>query len=283
MANNGWSTMSDADDLAIYPSTGPFAAKQKDPGPISRSCKQLPAAFALLLVMALAGCGKQIVDNIPPAPRVPAEGAGYGPVYGPYRIQPGDILDIKLLQVADLSEEVTVRPDGHISTTVVEDERAFGRTVPELTAVLKDDYSTVMKDPHLTVVVKSFAPDRIYVGGEVNAPGEYISVPPNLTLSQAIARAGGVKTSGSYDDIIIIRRGPDNAPQVLKARYSDVMNGADPSADVMLADFDLVYVPKTGVAEAYLFFNQYFQQFVPLNWSFAYTVSTAARTGTLLP
>ena len=233
-------------------------------------CRQAASAgFCALL--ALSACGSQIADNLPPAPAVPMEGAGYGSLTGPYRIQAGDVLDIKLLQIADLSEEVTVRPDGHFSTAVVTDERAFGRTVPELASALKADYAAVLKDPHLTVVVKSFAPSRIYVGGEVSAPGEFINIAPNLTLSQAIARAGGVKLSGSYDNVIIIRRGPDDAPQVFHARYEDVMKGVDPAADVHLANFDLVYVPKTGVAEAYLFFNQYFQQFVPINWGFSYT------------
>ena len=45
------------------------------------------------------------------------------------------------------------------------------------------------------MVVRSFAPTRIYVGGEVNNPGEFITVGPTLTLSQAIARAGGLKLS----------------------------------------------------------------------------------------
>ena len=275
--------MNDRDDLARRDATGSAAVTSPEPaaGPIR--CKARPLVLALLAAMALSGCGKQIVDNLPPAPRIPEEGAGYGPVFGPYRIQPGDILDIKLLQVADLSEEVTVRPDGHFSTTVVEDERAFGRTVPELTAALKADYAAVMKEPHLTVIVKSFAPDRVYVGGEVTSPGEFISVPPNLTLSQAIARAGGVKPSGSYDNVIIIRRAPDNRPEVFQAHYTDAIKGADPAADVQLANFDLVYVPKTGVAEAYLFFNQYFQQFVPINWGFSYTLGANARNGALFP
>ena len=69
----------------------------------------------------------------------------------------------------ELNEEVTVRPDGHISTTVVQDELAYGRTVPELTEPhWRATTSTELRKPRLTVVVKSFAPTRTYVGGEVD-------------------------------------------------------------------------------------------------------------------
>jgi len=111
----------------------------------------------------------------------------------PYRIQVGDVLDVRLMLNPELNEEVAVRPDGHISTTVVPDEPAAGRTVPEVAASLRRDYSHDLQNPRISVVVKSFAPTRIYVGGEVVNPGEFITVGPTLTLSQAIARAGGTK------------------------------------------------------------------------------------------
>ena len=86
-----------------------------------------------------------------------------------------------------------VRPDGHISTTVAGDVTAAGRTMPELDAALRGDYGKDLQNPRISVVVKSFAPTRIYVAGEVNNPGEFINVGPTLTLSQAIARAGGAE------------------------------------------------------------------------------------------
>ena len=88
------------------------------------------------------------------------------------------MLAVRLMLNPELNEEVTVRPDGHISTTVAKDELAYGRTVPEVAAALTHDYSSDLRNPRLTVVVKSFAPTRIYVGGEVTSPGEFITVGP---------------------------------------------------------------------------------------------------------
>ena len=166
------------------------------------------------------------------------------------------MLGVRLLLNPELNEEVTVRPDGHISTTVAKDELASGRTVPDVTAALTHAYSSELRNPRLTVLVKSFAPTRTYVGGEVTNPGEFITVGPNLTLSQAIARAGGLKTmSGDEDRAFIIRRGPNDVPQLFSVRFQDVMWGKDPAADVRLAPYDVVYVPRTGISEVYRFVN----------------------------
>jgi polysaccharide biosynthesis/export protein len=226
-------------------------------------------------VAALASCTS--TGSMPMAPPVPAP-TGFVTNIPPYRIQVGDILDVRLLLNPELNEEVAVRPDGHISTTVASDELAYGRTIPELTTALQRDYSKDLHNPRLTVEVKSFAPTRIYVGGEVTTPGEYINVGPTLTLSQAIARAGGDKITGDTHTVFIIRRGTNDAPEFLATRYNAVIHGDDPTADVRLAPYDVVYVPKTGVAEVFTFFNQYVQQFVPISWGFSYLVNPGTTT-----
>ena len=234
----------------------------------------LRGVLTLGVLALLAACTS--TANMPLAPPVPGPTAGYVTDLSPYRIQVGDVLDIRLMLNPELNEEVTVRPDGHISTTVVPDEVAYGRTIPELTAALRQDYSRDLRNPRISVVVKSFAPTRIYVAGEVNNPGEFIDVGPTLTLSQAIARAGGEKISGDTHAVFIIRRGPNDVPEFLATHYHAVIHGEDALSDVRLAPYDVVYVPKTGIAEVYKFFNQYLQQFVPVSWGFSYLVNPTA-------
>jgi polysaccharide export outer membrane protein len=132
------------------------------------------------------------------------------------------------------------------------------------------------------VVVRSFAPTRIYVGGQVTNPGEFITVGPTLTLSQAIARAGGTKLDSDDSDVFIIRRGPEDRPEFLKVRYRAIQHGTDPSADVRLAPYDVVYVPKLGVAEFYKWYNQYFQQFVNPSFGFSYLLNPTAAGNTVI-
>lgn len=223
--------------------------------------------------LLLAACAT--VPDLPPAPHEPALSGRE--VLPPYRIQVGDTLDLRMLLNPELNETVTVRPDGFISTTVVSNVRAAGDTVPELAAVLKQDYTKYLKEPMLTVELKSFAPSRFYVGGEVNTPGEFITVGPDLTLSQAIARAGGVKLSADDAKIFVIRRtGPNDTVAFLGTDWSDVEHGRDPQADIRLAPGDVVYAPKTGIAEVYKWYNQYIQQFANPNFGFSYIINNAA-------
>jgi len=98
-------------------------------GPILIGIPQTTASclvriVTLALFAALSGCGT-VKSGLPEAPAVPEDVAE--PMnLPPYKIQVGDVLGIKLLQANELSEDVTVRPDGHISTSVVEDQQASG-------------------------------------------------------------------------------------------------------------------------------------------------------------
>ena len=206
-----------------------------------------------------------------PAPKIAAlTAAEASPAY---RIQSGDVLSIRLYLEPELNEDVTVRPDGRISTTIVQSAVAANRTADELAADLHRFYAAELRHPDLTVEVKNFSPARVYVAGEVVAPGEFITSGPALTLVQAVARAGGLRTSGDPDHVFVLRRGDGDRPDVFAVDYRAVMEGGRASADVRLAPFDVVYVPRTGTSAAYLWFNQHVQQFVPVSWGFSYNVN----------
>jgi polysaccharide export outer membrane protein len=235
-----------------------------------------------VVTIATTVCGTAgMLACSPPSPLPPPPAAPTGSVGSlePYRIQAGDVLGIRLLLNPDLNEDVVVRPDGHMSTTVVSDAVASGRTVPELTAALTHDYTSIIRNPRLTVVLQAFSPMRLYVGGEVNKPGESVSAGADLTLSQAIARAGGLK-SGRGDSVFIIRRGPNDVPQFFPVRVKDVMRADDPEAAVRLAPYDVVYVPHDGIAEVHRFVDEHLAQLVPEMWGFSYNVGPGATTVT---
>jgi polysaccharide export outer membrane protein len=190
-----------------------------------------------------------------------------------YRLQIGDQLAIRLLFTPELNEDVTIRPDGRITTTLVQEVAAAGRTPEQLAGALQALYNVELREPRLTVGVKAYAPVRIYVAGEVPAPGEITTSGPPLTLLQAVSRAGGLRLSGDADNVLIVRRGEDGRPAVYEAGFADAVSGRDPAADVTLWPYDVVIVPKTGVARLYGYWNQYVQQFVPVSWGFSYNVN----------
>jgi polysaccharide export outer membrane protein len=234
-----------------------------------RNCRRHAAIIAGTLSVALGGCSIGS-SGLPPVDTAPSPLAS--PMLPPadtYRFRIGDILDIKFPLNPELNDEVTVGPDGRISTADVEDVVVAGHTDSEVSAELRKQYATILREPRLTVTVKTFAPAPVFVGGEVVTPGEFATESLAPTLSQAVARAGGLKLSGNASHVFIIRRGADDKPVVYATRYQDVIRG-DPTADVRLAPYDVVYVPRTKIAEAFVYFNQYVQQFVPVSWGFSY-------------
>ena len=178
----------------------------------------------------------------------------------------------------ELNDEVIVQPDGMISTSVVQNVPAYGETTAELQKQLVKLYKSQLSKPHITVILRSFAPSRVYVTGEVNNPGEFITVGPNLTLLQAIARAGGMKNDARPQELIIIRRGAAEAPQAFRADFRAAASGTDPAADVRLASYDVVYVPRSDVGDVYLYFQQYIQNFVPDSFGLSYNVNPLATS-----
>lgn len=239
-----------------------------------RSAAQL---LCLGLAPLLAGC-VQTANDFPPAPPIPV--AGYAPQVPLYRLQVGDQLAIRLMLNPDLDEEAVVRPDGRISTTIAESTPAAGLTPEELAASLRTEYATELQSPRLNVVVRSFAPTRVYVAGEVLAPGEFVTVGPTLTAVQAVARAGGLRPSGDPRHVFLIRRGPGDVPVVYAVDYNGAITGSHPQADVRLAPYDVLYVPRTGVYQTYTYFNQYVQQFLPVSWGFSYYVNPVVNNNT---
>jgi len=234
------------------------------------------ALAALLLTVVLSACGTA-KTNLPPIPLHPAPQAEPVVNLPPYRIQLGDQLSVRFPFNPELNEDITVRPDGMISTAVSEDVMAYNQTPMAVASSLREHYKSTLKDPQLSVIVRSFAPNRIYVAGEVANPGEFITVGPNLTISQAIARAGGTKLSAARDKIFVIRRGPGDVPQAFKVDYMAVISAENPAQDARLAQYDVVYVPRTGVYEVYTFWNQFVQQFIPISWSFSYNANPEIR------
>ena len=186
-----------------------------------------------------------------------------GDVLPDYRLQVGDVLRIRLLLNPELDEDVIVRPDGMISTALVQNMQAYGRTPLELQNALLEFYEAQLKDPKIAVIVQSFAPTRVYVLGEVNAPGEFISVDSNPTVLQAIARAGGILDSANRDIVLVLRRAPGQKEEVFAVRYDDAFYGRDMAQDMRLAAQDIVVVPRSDVANAYHYYREYIQKFLP--------------------
>lgn len=238
--------------------------------------------LAVCAGLALAGCA---MPSAPPmdvmgrwqerAPRQAPQAFGDIPYaswsdYEPdYRFYPGDELEISLASAPELNKTVTVQPDGRISLPLIPAVMAADRTIPELQESLARAYSTQLLRPQVDVIAKA-APLKIFVGGEVGNPG-VIDLTGDADALRAIIQAGDFKTTADRSAVYIIRRGPDGRGMMRRADLFRGLRNAE--ADLVpLRRFDIVYVPRSGVAEASLFVQQYFRDLSPIQFGFSYAL-----------
>jgi polysaccharide biosynthesis/export protein len=206
----------------------------------------------LIGMSALCACGPAVKNPT----LVGAPGTQAPPIAPEYRISPGDRLNVKFFYNADLSQEVLVRPDGRISLPLVHEVMAAGLTPNELTNELTESFGKHLEQPEIIVMVNAFGGQRMYVGGEVGAPGMREIVGPTTAL-QAIAASGGFKDTGRKEEVVLIRRGPENKPFVIALNLLKAMDGIDLSQDIYLVPYDIVLVPKSDIADVNLWMQQY--------------------------
>jgi polysaccharide export outer membrane protein len=209
----------------------------------------------MLIVLVLPGCRSQemIPDELPfAAIDTPA------PTLEEYRIQPRDQLDVKFFYSPELNESVVVRPDGKISLQLIGEIKAAGLAPEKLQVVLQQEYSKHLRDPAVTVIMRNFSNQEVFVDGEVGHPG-LVELMPGLTAWQAIIKAGGFKETATRESVIIIRHGDRNQPVPYSLNLkSEVLN--DPNVLFKLKPHDVIYVPKTAIAEADKFVEQYIEK-----------------------
>jgi protein involved in polysaccharide export with SLBB domain len=218
--------------------------------------KQLLWLALACVIVSLLGCSQK--SNIQTA-----QDYGQGDKKEPpiYTIQPGDELDIKFFYNPELNETLTVRPDGKISLQLLDDVQAAGLTPAQLDEDLTQKYAKELKKPVITVIVRSFAGQRVYVGGEVNRES-LLELRPGTTALQAVFEAGGFAETAQPQETIVIRKGPDNRPVPVRLDLAAAMKGSPEAIHFYLQPDDVVYVPKSAIAEANKFVNQYIERLI---------------------
>lgn len=182
-----------------------------------------------------------------------------------YSLQPGDHLDVKFFYNTELNESVIVRPDGRISLQLVHDVQVASLSPDELVTVLKKKYSTHLKDPEISVIVREIENYKIYVDGEVRESGGVQIYGNNMAIMQAIASVGGVKDTALKEEVLLIRRNGLKKPFVYIVNLAAAMDGSDISQNVMLRANDIVYVPKSTIANVNTWVDMYIRKNIPIN------------------
>ena len=195
-------------------------------------------AIACLLLAPFGGCA-------PSAPSLdgPQVAAGGVPTSPEHRLTPGDEFELRFPFYPDLNDRVIVGPDGRLSLQLVDTVQVGGLTIAEATRVLNERYAKVVRDPKASVTMRSYAPQQVFVDGWVANPG-LVRSDVALTVSRAIAQAGGAKTGAHTDAVLVIRRAGDGKIVYYQVALGGYGGAGTATEDPLLSSYDVVYVPK---------------------------------------
>jgi len=173
-----------------------------------------------------------------------------------YQIGPQDVLTIQVFDQADLGGKYTVETDGTFSFPLIGRVRAGGMTLRafegELKTKLADGY---FRNPQVTVAVEQYRSQRVFVMGEVRAPGP-VPLTGGMTLIEALSRAGSTQPTAS-GEVAVVRaqqgaKGPlmpnqESGTEVFRASIRTLESGSL-SQNIELRDGDTIFVPRAETA-----------------------------------
>lgn len=202
----------------------------------------------------------------PPAPFTNIPYATWDDSEPDYLLYPGDEIEVATPTAPELTRTVKVGPDGRIALPLIGQVMAADRSVAELNATLAQAYATQLVRPIVEVTLKTAGPLKVFVGGEVGQSGVF-DMPGDIDALQAVIMAGGMKPTAKTGKVVVIRRGSGGRPMVRTIDLGRAARGKPSEAPVPLRRFDIVFVPRSSLAEIAVFI-QSIREALPVSFSY---------------
>ena len=205
--------------------------------PLSRRHLLMQAMAAACGTMALGGCASR--SPYPAAPQTVATEDHR------YKIGPLDTLNVLVWRNPELSATVTVRPDGRISSPLVEDLVAAGRSPADLARDIEKALAKFIRDPIVTVMLGGFQgtySEQIRIVGEAAKP-QAVPYRQDMALLDVMIQAGGL-TDFADGNAAVLVRGAEGGKQY-SVRLKDLLKRGDISANVAVMPGDIIIVPQS--------------------------------------
>lgn len=195
-----------------------------------------PAAV-LALALGLSACATRQAE-LPPAPAQAAS-----PDYN-YIVGPGDTLNISVWRNPELSSSVPVRPDGKVSTPLVDEIVAQGKTPVEIARDVEKALAKLVRDPVVTVIVTNFVgpySQQIRVVGEAAKP-QFLPYKQQMSVMDVMIAVGGLTDFADGNKATIVRAAEGN--KRYSVRLEDLVRNGDISANVEMLPGDVLIIPQ---------------------------------------
>lgn len=220
--------------------------------------KHITRSLLIAASVLLAACARQAAP--------PTSGMALARPEPRATLAPGDLIEVKLDYYPELSEPLLIRADGKIALRKAGEIQAAGLTPQQLQSALVSAYQPRLKRPSLTVLVRQLAPFRIFVGGEVRAPGEKIFLTEKgaVNVLQAIIAAGGfVNASARNSKVLVIRYGGDRRTTRMIDLQALTADGEGNAENFYLAENDIVYVTRLKIDQVDQWVDQHINMMIP--------------------
>ncbi|MGF1462989.1 MAG: polysaccharide biosynthesis/export family protein [Maricaulaceae bacterium] len=217
-------------------------------------------AFVAVLLSGASACvaGPQPTETFPTVSFEPWTEATPA-----YRFLPGDELDLVVFSAPELSRTLTVGPDGRIAAPLAGLILAADRTAEDVAADVRTALASELRSTDLEIAPRTFASQRIFVAGEVGTPGAF-PLPGPIGVFEAVALAGGLEETARADQIAVLRRGPQGGLMLRVVDFEQAAREGGFSDDIPLRRGDIVFVPRSAIAEVNLFVEQYIRDSSPV-------------------
>jgi len=163
-----------------------------------------------------------------------------------YRIGPGDGVQIFVWDHADLSTSVQVRPDGRISTPLVEDLQAAGKTPTELARDIEAVLSEYVRSPVVTVIMQGFqgeAAQQVRVVGQAAEPAA-VPYRQGMTVLDVMIEVGGLSEFAAGNRSKIVRK-VDGESVEIRVRLDDLLNDGRIQENIRVLPGDVLIIPES--------------------------------------
>lgn len=195
-----------------------------------------------------------------------------------YRLYPGDQLDVVVQSAPELSRSLTIGPDGRIIMPMLQPIMAAGRSITQIQNEIKAGLAQQLRDPTIAVTPRAYAPQQIFIGGQVQTPGTY-TLPGPIGAIESVFMAGGFGPGARTSQVAVLRRAPNGA---MMMRPVNIQNGLrnirEYDDNIQLRRGDIIFVPKTHLAEAGAFV-QAVRQTLPVDFNVSYTLGNFGGGG----
>jgi polysaccharide export outer membrane protein len=198
-----------------------------------------------MLTSLLVACGGS-VSNIDASDSAALQNSGAASDQSNYRIGPGDVLEIFVWRNPEISTSVPVRPDGKISTPLVEDMQAVGRTPSELARQIEEVLAEYIRSPTVNVIVKNFVgtfEGQVRVVGQAAEP-KSIPYREGLTLLDVMIEVGGLTEFASGNKAKLVRS-EGGLRNEFRVRLVNLLDKGDLSQNLAMKPGDVLIIPES--------------------------------------